>query len=340
MKTRKLDGFGSLGVELYDVDLTTISESEMRQIGRISLDELLVVIPRQCTGDISLERFFEICTSWVADPQGDYAHTREVFEKMISKYDGEIGDDGIPSDIGDDDRAMIEEGYRIRQGIEDFAGMSRVTGIRDDQGNNTGMFADGELEWHCNNQGARSRAPAVGLLAWEGSEGSRTEFLNTVDPYDSLSREWRNTCDELVAVHRWNGGVMAPGLGPTQERLLKFNMCPDDDVEIPLVMDSPGGKRGLHFGFSTIHHFKGHSESESMEILDYLHSQVLRDEYAYGHDWRDKDLLFFDNSITLHRRPTKDCSKRLMYRMAFDYSGLLEPERSAASSEPPRPAAD
>ena len=324
MITRKLVGFGNLGVELQDVDLQTIGLEEMHEIGFTSLDQLLVVIPRKCVNGISLERFHEICVSWVLDPHGDFAYTGKVFQKWMAKYGSDLGPDGLPPNVDEDDRKMMEEGYRIRQGIEHLPGMSRVTGKRDEQGNNTGMFADGELEWHSNNQGAESRAPGVGLLAWEGSTGSRTEFLNTVDPYHALNSEWRSVCDELVAVHRWQPGVMAPGLSATQEKLLKFNMCPDDDMELPLVMESPGGLRGLHFGFATIRCFKGMSDAESQKTIEYLKSQVLRDEYMYGHDWEDGDLLFFDNSITLHRRPTKDCSKRLMYRMAFLYDRLLQ----------------
>jgi len=322
MRTNKLPGFGSLGVEIGDVDLRTAGVEEVRQIGDISLDQLVVVVPKDCVGGIARERFHEICMAWVTDPDGDFAHTRALFEKMVGNYGSERGPDGLPVNMNPEDRRMIEEGYRIRKGIEHLEGMSRVTGKRDEEGNTTGMFADGELEWHSNNQGADARAPAVALLAWEGSEGSQTEFLNTVDPYNALSAEWRSVCDELIAVHRWIPGVLAPGLGEVQQRLLRFNMCPDDDTEIPLVLESPGGLKGLHFAFTTIHHFKGMSEEESQKTIAYLKERVLRDEYVYCHNWQDGDLVFFDNSITLHRRPTKDCSKRLMYRMAFNYDGL------------------
>ena len=335
MKTRKLSGFGSLGVEIYDVDLNTIGPKEMEEIGFISLDQLLVVIGKECVRGISLERFHSICMSWVTDPQADFAYLQETFQKMIGNYGPARGPDGLPLDIDDQGRQMIEEAYRIVKGIEHLPGMSRVTGKRDESGNNTGMFADGELEWHCNNQGAEHRAPGVGLIGWEGATGSCTEFLNTADPYEQLNSEWRSICDELVAVHRFMPGAIAPGVSEIQERLLKFNMCPDDDTEIPLVVTSPAGRKGLHFAFTSIHHFKGMSEAESQKTVAYLKERIIRDEYIYRHNWVDGDLLFFDNSITLHRRPTKDCSKRLMFRMAFNYDRLLNmraAERTTATA--------
>jgi hypothetical protein len=332
VKTRKLPGFGSLGVEVYDTDLRTIGADELRELGFISLEQLLVVIGRESVCGISRERFHEICTAWLLDSSADFALTRVTFEKMLGKYGSERGPDGLPIDIDPVDRRMVEEGYRIVNGIEHLQGMSRVTGKRDEDGNTTGMFAEGELEWHCNNQGAALRAPGVGLIGWEGATGSRTEFLNTADAYQDLSPEWQSICDELIAVHRFIPGAIAPGVSEVQERLLKFTMCPDDDTEIPLVMRSPAGIKGLHFAFTSIHHFKGMSQAESEKTIEYLKEHVIRDKYIYGHDWVDGDMLLFDNSITLHRRPTKDCSKRLMYRMAFNYDGLLA-ERAASRSK-------
>jgi len=333
LKTRKLPGFGSLGVEVYDTNLRTIDADEIRQLGMISLEQLVVVVRAESVGGISLERFNEICTSWVSDRDSDFAYTRETFGKMLGKYSAERGPDGLPVNIDDVDRRMVEEGYRIVNGIEHLPGMSRVTGKRDEQGNATGMFADGELDWHCNNQGAARRAPGVGLLGWEGATGSRTEFLNTADAYQALSPEWQRTCDELVAVHRFMPGAIAPGVSDVQERLLKFTMCPDDDTEIPLVVESPAGIKGLHFAFTSIYQFKGMSQAESDETVQFLKNHIMRDEYIYGHDWVDGDMLLFDNTITLHRRPTKDCSKRLMYRMAFNYDRLLTAPGAANSMQ-------
>jgi alpha-ketoglutarate-dependent taurine dioxygenase len=328
MRKKKLPGFGSLGGEMLDIDLASASEQEILELGFEHLHDLVTVVRKEQVGGISLERFHAICASWAIELQeGGYdqgqghARLRQLYgDKWWTQRDKMTASD----------QELLDEIGRITGGVGHLIGMLRVTGIRDEQGNHTGMFADGELDWHSNQQGTKDFAPAVGLLACEGAGGSRTDFLNTVDGYQALSPAWQTTCANLVAVHRWRDGAIAPGLNGMQTRILQMNMCPEDDVEVPLVAISPFGHKGLHFSFETIHHFKGMSEKESSEIVSYLKNHLIRDEYIYSHEWSDGDLLFFDNTVTLHRRPTRDCSKRLMYRMCFNYDRLVQLRETGA----------
>jgi alpha-ketoglutarate-dependent taurine dioxygenase len=52
-------------------------------------------------------------------------------------------------------------------------------------------------------------------------------------------------------------------------------------------------------------------------------SHFLKDEYVYHQDWKDGDLVFMDQTITVHRRPTKDCSKRVMIRQTCNFDNIL-----------------
>ena len=45
------------------------------------------------------------------------------------------------------------------------------------------------------------------------------------------------------------------------------NMCPEPDTEIPLVMQSPAGIKGLHYSFNTVTGIKGMSNSEAEKVL-------------------------------------------------------------------------
>jgi hypothetical protein len=49
----------------------------------------------------------------------------------------------------------------------------------------------------------------------------------------------------------------------------------------------------------------------------------LKDEYVYHQDWNNGDLVFMDQTITVHRRPTKDCSKRVMIRQTCNFDNIL-----------------
>jgi alpha-ketoglutarate-dependent taurine dioxygenase len=321
MITQKLSGFGSLGVSVHDVDLQSCGEDETTRLGYLCLEQMVVLAPRSC-GEITLPRMHQICSSWALElPTGGYDASPFTFARYGDEY---LRTGKKPSELTDDEFVMLQEVLRFIGGCDNMRGMCRVTGMKDTEGNSTGMFSDGELGWHSNQQGTTHIGASVALRGWEGTAGTTTEFLNTVDAYEDLPAHLRSVCDELIAVHHWEKGVMAPGISAIQDHLLSLNMCPQEGTELPLVTWSPGGLKGLHFAFSTISHFKGMGRDESKKILDELCKHVLRDKYVYAHHWQDGDLLFFDNTVTLHRRPTKDCSTRLMHRMAANYDRLLQ----------------
>lgn len=330
MKRRKLPGFGSLGGEIYDTNLATASDDEIRQLGVHHLYDLVTVIRRESVGGISPERYHSIPTSWsVPTKNGNYELTNTPNE-LGRKYGDNYWDN--KEKLEPADRELVDEMIRCAQGVSHLRGMVRVTGIRDEHGRNTGMFSEGVLDWHSNQQGTNYYAPGAGLLAIEGTANSRTDFLNTTDAYQALTPEWQSMCDELVAVHRWTPNVMAPGVEAIQDKILQMHMVPQDDAEVPLVNTSPAGYKGLHFPFTTISHFKGMGAEESKKVVAFLKDHIIRDEYIYRHEWQDGDMVCFDNTVTLHARPTPDTSKRLLYRISYNLDKIL------AGGRPPRPA--
>jgi alpha-ketoglutarate-dependent taurine dioxygenase len=99
-------------------------------------------------------------------------------------------------------------------------------------------------------------------------------------------------------------------------------MCPEEDSEIPLVIQSPGGIRGLHYSINTVSQIKGMSIEDSRKIFDMIDKELFVDKYIYDHWYQsNNDLCLFDNSITLHRRQG-DIKNRLCYRIQYDYTHL------------------
>jgi alpha-ketoglutarate-dependent taurine dioxygenase len=102
------------------------------------------------------------------------------------------------------------------------------------------------------------------------------------------------------------------------------NMCPEDDVEIPMVMRSPGGIIGLHYSLNTVHSIKGMTKKQSDEIFNIINHDLFQEKYTYDHWYKsNNDFCLFDNSITLHRR-LGDIKDRLCYRIQHDYSNLQD----------------
>lgn len=312
MKTRKLDGFGSLGVEVYDLDLKTCTDDDIKQLGQIVIDQLVVYVNADnCS--ISPERLNHIAHVF-GDPFGgiDQSAYKMVEEKRRNHQ------------LTRQDLKALRELRKIRVGLEQYPGMIRVTGMKDDEGDYIGMFAEGELDWHSDRQGTGNFVPMIMLQAVEGTVGTSTEFLQTADAYELLTPEWKNIIDNLIGVHRYTPGKMAPGLNASQDNILRMNMCPIDDSEVPLVCYSPGGRKGIRLSYNTLDHFKGFSHKESNEILQFIMQHFLRPEYVYHQDWNNGDLIFMDQTITVHRRPTKDCSKRVMIRQTCNFDNILD----------------
>lgn len=311
MKTRKLEGFGSLGVEVYDINLQKCSDEELIELGMISADQLLVYINKDnCS--ITADRLNHIAHIF-GDPFGGIDQSAY---KMTS-------DRRKTKNITKKDLQALKELRKIRTGVEQYNGMIRVTGKKDDDGDYLGMFATGQLDWHCDRQGTGNFVPMIMLMSVEGSYGSSTEFLQTADAYEKLSSDWKRLLEPLIGVHRYTPNKMAPGLNQSQDNILRMNMCPIDDSEVPVICYSPTGRKGIRLTYATIDHFKGYNKKESEEILNFLKSWFIKPEYMYEQKWQDGELIMMDQTITLHRRMTEDCSKRDMIRQTCNFDKIL-----------------
>lgn len=311
MKTRKLEGFGSLGVEVYDLDLKTCSDDDIKELGKIVVDQLVVYVNAEnCS--VSPERLNHIAQVF-GDPFGgqDQSAYRMVEEKRKNHQ------------LSRNDLQALKELRKIRVGLEHNPGMIRVTGKKDDEGDYIGMFAEGELDWHSDRQGTGNFVPMILLQAVEGTEGTSTDFLQTADAYELLSPEWKDIIDNLIGVHKFTSGKMAPGLNASQENILRMNMCPIDNSEVPFVCYSPGGRKGVRLSYNTLQYFKGYTQQESDEILKFIMNHFMKEEYAYRQNWKNGELVFMDQTITVHRRTTKDCSKRVMIRQTCNFDNIL-----------------
>lgn len=321
MKISKIPGLGRFGIFIDDVDFNSITEEEWRSIGELHLQNLVTIIR-----NTNLDVFkYQNLILKLGLTRTNQAH------RLQKKYNMSMGQIFMAvmensSIIEEADKKFLISASKLIL-IEDGkpTSITKVTGIKDSNGDPLGMFADGELLWHSNESGDLCFTPGVSLLGKSGVVGSATGFITTVDYYESLSEGFRSELDEMIILHRFTPGRINPGLIEEQDSIMQKNMCPVDDSRIPLVIKSPAGIKGLHISVNTIHKIEGMSDSESEKLLKKIQDDLFVEKYIYDHWYQsDSDLCLFDNSITLHRR-LGGITNRMCYRLQHDYN-FIQPE--------------
>ena len=319
MKVTKIPGLGRFGIFIDDVDLATISTEEWMEIGKLHLQHLVTIIRNSnCTKDRQ------------ADLIAQFGSPRyNIRSFLVNKY--KVGWNRIvilaleeSELIEKDDRVCIRSLANMQISTSNGKDVCRVAGGYDADGYPLGLFPSGELLWHSNESGTLTWTPGVALLGAHNVIGSSTGFVTTVDYYENVSNSFRSELDNMIVHHRFDVVKMAPGNSDYQDTIINLNMCPVNDTDVPMVIQSPGGVTGLHYSTNTAYSIKGATKQESDQIFSAINKELFVEKYIYDHWYQsNNDICVFDNSITLHRR-LGDIEGRVCYRIAHDYSNLQD----------------
>ena len=281
MKLSPIPNLEGYGVFVDDIDFNHLTRDQWMSLGKLQMEQLVMIIRR--TG-ININRFHQVMKMWGKCRQ-NYAAKEETDTEVAKEY-ARIG-------------GHAATGHIVRVAEEN------------------GLFGSGDLLWHSNESGDIAFTPGVALLGDHGMTKSATGFMVTSPYYYSLSESMRSELDEMVLVHNFQEGKINAN---DENNVVYKNMCPEPDTEIPLVIQSPAGIKGLHFPYNTTTRIKDYPIEESVRLLEEIKFKLT--QYYYDYWWEnDDDLLIFDNSIVQHRR-LGDTTDRLCYRYQFDYSYL------------------
>lgn len=296
MKTRALKNYdASVGCEVYDIDLN--SNNEILALGKLIGAQSIVYIDQQ----ISTARLASVMESW-GQPSRALVHDFVIDKKVQGRHWREI---------------LFNLGLAATDVKEISKSVSSITYRKDEKNRPVGMFTNGELDWHSDQCAIDDSPRVIGLQSVSDSANSQTTFLCTHDAYEKLSSDMRSTVKELVCRHRWRDGVMAPGLNETQTLIIHYNMVPLDGMETRLYSENAAGLPGIKMPSHSFDGFVGMSRNESSKIFQELKKHIYQDKYVYTQNWKDGQIVFMDQEITLHARPTnvKDGDNRLMSRV-------------------------
>jgi alpha-ketoglutarate-dependent 2,4-dichlorophenoxyacetate dioxygenase len=155
-------------------------------------------------------------------------------------------------------------------------------------------------------------------------EGGATEFASTRAAYPSLPEALRRRVETAVAVHdfSWSRNQVRPGFFTAEERAVY------PPVRHRLVRANPvNGRRALFLG-AHASHVEGMPLEEGRALLKALLDHVTQPRFRYRHDWREGDLVVWDNRCVLHRATPYDTAR---------YKRLMQ--RTTISGDPAEPAA-
>jgi taurine dioxygenase len=146
-------------------------------------------------------------------------------------------------------------------------------------------------EWHSDLSFMPS-PPAHAILAARvlPKTGGDTMFANQYAAYDGLSEGMKSILGGLRAWHR--GTKLAALAG------IEDSAPPQCH---PIVRTHPEtGRKGLFVNRLYTYGIDGFTEHESRGLLGILFEQICRPEFTYRHQWRQGDVIMWDNRCTVH----------------------------------------
>ena len=143
-------------------------------------------------------------------------------------------------------------------------------------------------------------------------EGGATEFASTRCAYPALPEDMKRRVAGAIAVHdfSWSRDQIRPGFFTAEERATY------PPVRHPLVRTNPVNGRPALFLGAHASHIEGMPIEEGRALLKALLDHVTQPQFRYRHEWREGDLVVWDNRCVLHRATPYDSTryKRLLQR--------------------------
>jgi alpha-ketoglutarate-dependent taurine dioxygenase len=316
MKISKIPGLGRFGTFIDDVDFDHLTDEEWMEIGKMHLAGLVTILRN--VQNLTEDNFSIRMAEW-----GEPRHTTNALFQQ--KYNKSIKEIRQNKNTDSEDLATLAYGWKTNSPTSSGHLLERIQSGYDEDGYPLGVFPEGELGWHANEPSTLSFVPGVALYGNTNMVGSATCVATTPDYYESVSESFRSELDEMQIEYRYDPQAMFPGLNNTiVENAVRWAACPEDGMTVPLVIDSPGGIRGLHYSYSHIFKIKDASKQESQRLLDHFNRELFQKKYVYDHWYQqNNDICLFDNSITAHRR-IGSTDGRIAWRFASDYSNLQQ----------------
>jgi taurine dioxygenase len=129
--------------------------------------------------------------------------------------------------------------------------------------------------------------------------GGDTQYANMAAAYAALPTALRDRIAGLMAIHVYQSSHSARklmGLSETAKERVP------NAVLHPVVRTHPeNGRRSIYINPIRIEGLVGLDHRDALPLLDQLLAFAAQEEFQYRHEWREGDLVFWDNRCLLHK---------------------------------------
>jgi alpha-ketoglutarate-dependent 2,4-dichlorophenoxyacetate dioxygenase len=191
-----------------------------------------------------------------------------------------------------------QKNRRLSMAVNDISNLDRDAKIlaRDDR---TRLFSLGNMLWHSDSsfKATPAKYSLLSARAIPSSPGGNTEFADMRGAWDALDAQTRGLAQDLVCEHSqlYSRGVLG-FTDFTEEERQRFA-----PVLQRLVRRHPAtGRRSLYLS-SHAGAIVGWPVPEARALLRDLIEHATQREFVHAHDWRQYDLVMWDNRVVMHR---------------------------------------
>jgi len=175
-----------------------------------------------------------------------------------------------------------------------------------ENGRNIGL-ADAGQYWHSDlsyiaNPSRCSLLYALEVPVQDSRVLGDTLFASAAHAYDTLPDLLKARVAGRQAIHRYGDRYKKQQAAGTRGALSEEQLRQVPDVSHPVIRAHPVTGRKVLFvneGFTAL--VEGMPKAESDALLHQLFDHIIRPEALYTHQWREGDLLMWDNCLTQHR---------------------------------------
>jgi taurine dioxygenase len=236
-------------------------------------------------------------------------------DHLVLRFRGQLLDDNalvtFSRRFGELDMAPTPaSGERMVVALPEVAVISNIVV----DGKAVGSLGNSELVWH-QDMSYNELPPKASLLYGieTPSAGGETFFYNLYKAYATLPQAFKSRIQALSCKHdatRNSSGQLRKGFEA------RYSNAERPGAIHPLVVRHPEtGRTALYLGRRPNAWIVGLSDADSDALLDELWAQVQQGPHLWTQEWRQGDLVIWDNRCTLHRRNQLDPSlRRLMHR--------------------------